>query len=129
VAASLLVPLTVVVGDEELLVSRAVSAITAAARKADPEVDVRDVDPGALQPGDLADLLSPSLFAERRVIVLRAAQDLAKDVAAEVTAYAAEPLARCTSSSSMRAARRARRCWPRSPPPGPSASRRRRSPS
>jgi DNA polymerase-3 subunit delta len=92
VAASLLVPLTVVVGDEELLVSRAVGAVIAAARKADPDVDVRDVDPGALQPGDLADLLSPSLFDERRVLVVRAAQDLAKDVAAEVTSYAAEPL-------------------------------------
>ena len=91
-AVNVLVPLTVVVGDEELLVSRAVSAIVRAARAADPSVDVRDVDPGALQPGDLADLLSPSLFAERRVLVVRAAQDLPKDVAAEVTAYAASPL-------------------------------------
>jgi DNA polymerase-3 subunit delta len=92
VAANVLVPLTVVVGDEELLVSRAVSDVVRAARAADPAVDVRDLDPGALQPGDLADLLSPSLFSERRVLVVRAAQDLAKDVAAEVLGYAAAPL-------------------------------------
>lgn len=91
-AAKVLVPLTVVVGDEELLVSRAVSGIVRAAREADPAVDVRDVDPGTLQLGDLADLLSPSLFAERRVLVVRAAQDLAKDVAAEVAGYAKAPL-------------------------------------
>ena len=45
-----------------------------------------------MQPGDLAEVLSPSLFAERRVLVVRAAQDLAKDAAAEVLAYLADPL-------------------------------------
>lgn len=89
---SLLVPLTVVVGDEDLLVSRAVSAVVRAAREADPDVDVRDVVAGDLQRGDLDDALSPSLFGERRVLVIRAAQDLPKHVAAELTAYVADPL-------------------------------------
>lgn len=88
----LLVPLTLVVGDEELLVGRAVSTVVAAARAADPEADVRDVTAGDLQRGDLDDVLSPSLFGEQRVVVLRAAQDLAKDVTAELTAYVADPL-------------------------------------
>jgi DNA polymerase III subunit delta len=92
VPSDLLTPLTVVVGDEELLVSRAVSAVVRAARDADPDVDVRDLDAPALQPGDLDGLLSPSLFAEARVLVVRGAQDLSKEVAAEVTAYAAAPL-------------------------------------
>ena len=89
---SLLVPLTVVVGDEDLLVSRAVSAVVRAAREADADVDVRDVSATELERGDLDDMLSPSLFGERRVLVVRAAQDLAKDVAAELTAYVADPL-------------------------------------
>jgi len=37
-------------------------------------------------------VLSPSLFGERRVVVLRAAQDLIKDLTPELTAYVADPL-------------------------------------
>lgn len=88
----LLVPLTLVVGDEELLVSRAVSAVVRAARQADPDADVRDLAAGELQKGDLDEALSPSLFGERRVVVLRAAQDLVKDLTPELTGYLADPL-------------------------------------
>lgn len=87
-----LVPLTLVVGDEELLVSRAVSRVVRAARARTPDVDVRDLDAVSLQPGDLGELLSPSLFGDERVVVLRAAQDLGKQVAEQVLAYAADPL-------------------------------------
>jgi DNA polymerase-3 subunit delta len=92
VTATPLVPLTLVVGDEELLVSRAVSGIVRAARAAEPELELHDVAGVDLQRGDLDDLLSPSLFGERRVLVVRAAQDLAKEVAAELVAYATAPL-------------------------------------
>jgi DNA polymerase III subunit delta len=88
----LLVPLTLVVGDEELLVARAVSDVVAAARAVEPAADVRDLAAGDLQRGDLDEVLSPSLFDDRRVVVLRAAQDLAKDVVPELTAYVAAPL-------------------------------------
>jgi DNA polymerase-3 subunit delta len=86
VPANVLVPLTLVVGEEELLVARAVSAVVQAARAADPDVDVRDVAAGELERGDLDKMLSPSLFGERRVLVVRGAQDLGKDVAAELQA-------------------------------------------
>ncbi len=88
--ADVLVPLTLVVGEEELLVSRSVSAVVRAAREADPDVDVRDVTAAEVERGDLDDVLSPSLFGERRVLVVRAAQDLPKDVAAELQACAAD---------------------------------------
>ena len=87
-----LVPVTLVVGEEELLVSRAVSRVVRAARDRTPDIDVRDLEASALQPGNLGELLSPSLFGDERVVVLRAAQDLGKDVAAEVLAYAGDPL-------------------------------------
>ena len=90
--ASPLVPLTVVVGDEDLLVSRAVTAVIRTARDTDPDVDVRDVTGSELERGDLDDILSPSLFGERRVLVVRSAQDCVKDVAAELVAYLADPL-------------------------------------
>ncbi|MDT7538675.1 MAG: polymerase subunit delta, partial [Actinomycetota bacterium] len=92
VPTELLAPLLLVVGDEELLVARAVSTVIGAARAADPNVDVRELDGGEIEPGDLAELLSPSLFAERRVLVIRDVQDLAKDTAAEVVSYLADPL-------------------------------------
>jgi DNA polymerase-3 subunit delta len=96
VPADLLSPLTLVVGDEELLVSRAVSQVVTAARAADPDVDVRDLTGAEVQPGDLAEILSPSLFAERRVLGIRDAQDLGKEAAAELLAYAAEPMPEVT---------------------------------
>jgi len=91
-AASLLSPLTLVVGDEELLVSRAVSAVLRAARTRTPDVEVRDLDGGSVQVGDLDEALSPSLFGDERVVVVRAAQDLSKEATAEVVAYLADPL-------------------------------------
>lgn len=92
VPADVLVPLTLVVGDEELIVSRAVSAVVRAARAADPDADVRDLVGSEIERGDLDDLLSPSLFGERRVLVVRAAQDLGKEVAAELQSYVTTPL-------------------------------------
>ncbi|MGV9850074.1 DNA polymerase III subunit delta, partial [Streptomyces sp. NPDC003442] len=66
-----LAPVTLAVGQEELLLDRAVQQVVAAARAADPDTDVRDLMPDALQPGTLAELTSPSLFAERKVVVVR----------------------------------------------------------
>ena len=91
-APDLLVPLTLVVGDEELLVSRAVGAVLKAARARTPATEVVDLEAGALVAGDLAEALSPSLFGDERVVVLRSAQDLSKDVLADVLAYAADPV-------------------------------------
>lgn len=90
--AALLTALTLVVGDEELLVDRAVAQVVQAARAADPDTDLRTLAAVDLVPGDLAQLLSPSLFSERRVLVLRDAQDLGKEVVAEVLAYLEAPV-------------------------------------
>lgn len=62
----LLAPVTLAVGQEDLLLDRAVREVVAAARAADADTDVRDLNPEQLQPGTLAELTSPSLFAERR---------------------------------------------------------------
>src|SRR3954463_10091703 len=87
----LLAPLTVVIGQEELLLDRAVAQTTGAAKYADPDTDVRDLQPGMLQPGMLSELTSPSLFSERKVIVVRASQDLAADTVKEIKAYLDDP--------------------------------------
>ena len=84
-------PLRLVLGDEELLVSRAVGDVVAAARAADAESDVRDLTAAELTAGDLYDLLSPSLFGGRRVVVVRGAHEAKTDVVDALRGYVADP--------------------------------------
>ena len=73
------------------MVARAVGAVTGAARAADPEADVREVSAAGLPVVQLADLLAPSLFAERRVLVVLDLQDTSRELGAALTAYVAHP--------------------------------------
>ncbi|GAY12092.1 DNA polymerase III delta subunit [Pseudonocardia sp. N23] len=84
-------PVQLVVGEEELLAERAVQDIVTRARAADPDTDVRRLRIGEIAPEDLAEHVSPSLFAEGRVVVLTSAQEASKDMATAVLRYAAEP--------------------------------------
>ena len=70
---------------------RAIGDVAASVRAGDPEAEVIDLGPGGLEPGRIAELTSPSLFGGGKVLVLRAAQDLGKDLTAEVLAYARAP--------------------------------------
>jgi DNA polymerase-3 subunit delta len=85
------IPLRLIVGDEELLVERAVSAALATARAADPSAELRKVAVSGLTKAELAELVSPSLFAEGRVVVLQSVQDTNKELAAAITDYLKEP--------------------------------------
>ena len=84
-------PILLVLGDEELLATRAVTDAVATARAVDPDVDVREYQAGALTVGEIAEMLSPSLFGGRRVLVLRAGQDARKDLVTALLAYAKNP--------------------------------------
>jgi DNA polymerase III subunit delta len=84
-------PLLLVLGDEELLAARAISAAVVAARAADPGADVREYEGGAISAGEVAEMLSPSLFGGRRVLVIRSGQDARKDLIAALVAYAKAP--------------------------------------
>ncbi|HKB29819.1 MAG TPA: DNA polymerase III subunit delta [Streptosporangiaceae bacterium] len=86
-------PVNIVVGDEELLVERAVGDLVTAARAAAGSADEHDLLAASLTPGQLAVLVSPSLFGGGCVVVIRAVQDASKDVAAELVGYAAAPAA------------------------------------
>ncbi|GAA3300902.1 MULTISPECIES: DNA polymerase III subunit delta [Dactylosporangium] len=83
--------LRLVIGDEELLVSRAVAETIAAARAEEPDTEVRQRAGGELVAGELAEMLSPSLFGGRRVIVVLDGQDVKKDVSAALLGYAKQP--------------------------------------
>ena len=83
--------LCLVIGDEELLVERAVADVSAVARAGDPEADVRQLAAAALASGELDEVLSPSLFGGRRVLVVRDGQDAKKELSAALLRYAQEP--------------------------------------
>lgn len=77
-------PLHLVLGEEELLAERAVADVAARVRAADPGAEVRRVRASEITPVDLAEALSPSLFAEGRVFVLMGAHEATKDLATAV---------------------------------------------
>ncbi len=91
VPSSTLPAVRLVLGDEELLVARAVSETIAEVRAAEPDAEVREFTASEVVPGELAEMLSPSLFGGRRILVVRDGQDAKKDVAAALQGYAAEP--------------------------------------
>jgi len=78
--------LQLVLGEEELLVERAVEAIVAEARANDPATELRRLRAAETTPADLVESLSPSLFAEGRVVVLLGAHEAGKDLTAAVLA-------------------------------------------
>ncbi|OHU92303.1 DNA polymerase III subunit delta [Mycobacterium talmoniae] len=85
-------PLHLVLGDEELLVERAVASVLRAVRA---QAGADDIPVDRLRAGDvdtheLAELLSPSLFADERVVVLDAAGEAGKDAAALIASTAAD---------------------------------------
>ncbi len=84
--------LHLVLGDEELLVERAVADVLRSARKraGTDDVPVNRMRAGDVSTYELAELLSPSLFADERIVVLEAAGEAGKDAAAMIAAAAAD---------------------------------------
>ncbi|MCX5067066.1 DNA polymerase III subunit delta [Micromonospora lupini] len=86
-----LAPILLVLGDEELLATRAVTEAVERVRSVEAEADVREYQAGALTVGEIAEMLSPSLFGGRRLLILRSGQDARKDLVAALLAYAKNP--------------------------------------
>ena len=87
--------LHLVLGDEDLLVERAVAGVLAEARKRAGTSGSADIPVSRMRAGDvgtyeLAELLSPSLFADERVVVLEAAAEAGKDAATLIASAAAD---------------------------------------
>ncbi|PYE15522.1 DNA polymerase III delta subunit [Williamsia limnetica] len=83
-----------VLGDDEFLAERATGGIVAAVRAtvSNPEdIPVTRLRAGDATAPELAELLSPSLFAEDRIIVLEAAAEAGKEPAKLVAEVAVEP--------------------------------------
>lgn len=84
--------LHLVLGDEELLVERAVAAVLAAVRRqvGSPDIPVDRLRASEVGASELAELLSPSLFADERVVVLEAADEAGKDAGVLIASTAAD---------------------------------------
>jgi DNA polymerase III subunit delta len=89
---------TVIVGDEELLVERAVRAAVALATAtasdagADADSNVHEVAAAGLAATELSNLTAPSLFGGGCVIVVLGAQDAGKDLSAGLVGLAMAPV-------------------------------------
>lgn len=84
--------LHLVLGDEELLIERAVAEVMRSARQ---RAGIEDVPVSRLRAGEvstyeLAELLSPSLFADERLVVLDAAAEAGKDAVDLIASAAAD---------------------------------------
>jgi DNA polymerase-3 subunit delta len=83
--------LRVVMGEEELLRSRAVAAVRTAvlARHEDPEI--HELAAAGLPIGELADVLAPSLFGGHRMVVVSGVQEAAAALSESLVSYAKDP--------------------------------------
>lgn len=84
--------LHLVLGEEDLFVERAIAGVLRSARQQAGTVDI-PIDrlrAGEVGTSELAELLSPSLFADERVVVLDAAAEAGKDAVALIAATAAD---------------------------------------
>lgn len=77
--------LTLIVGDEPLLVDRAVAGVRA---EFGDGLDIHDVNAADLAPGELSALTAPSLFAGDCVVIIRSSQEASAAVTAEITQLA-----------------------------------------
>ncbi|WP_167108900.1 DNA polymerase III subunit delta [Mycobacterium sp. DL592] len=81
-----------ILGDEELLVDRAIGTVVRAARAAagTDDVPVNRLRAGEVSTNELAELLSPSLFADERVVVLESAAEAGKEAVDLIASAAAD---------------------------------------
>ncbi len=84
-------PVVLVVGGEPLLAERAVDAVLAAARAADPDLQVERLEAAGYEPGRLSLLASPSLFGGGMVVVVNGVEAANDAFVADAKAYLAAP--------------------------------------
>jgi len=78
-----------ILGPESALAERALTKLQAELK--DEKCEVTTLFAGDTIVGDIADALAPSLFSERRALIIRDLQDLPEDNRAEITRYIESP--------------------------------------
>jgi DNA polymerase III subunit delta len=80
-------------GPEALLADRAVEGLRGQIRAAAPEVELNEIEAARLDAAKLVEVTSPSLFADRRAVVITDLASLPADLYPDVIALAATPVA------------------------------------
>jgi DNA polymerase-3 subunit delta len=83
--------LRVVIGEEELLRSRALAAVRSAVLGHDPDAELHELAAAGLPVGELADVLAPSLFGGHRLVVVTGVQEAAGALAESLIGFAKDP--------------------------------------
>lgn len=83
-----------ILGSEAALADRALSKILAQLKK--EKAEVTTISAGDAIVGDISDALAPSLFSERRALIIKDLQDLPEESRDEITRYLPEPDATTT---------------------------------
>ncbi|MEX5721128.1 DNA polymerase III subunit delta [Geodermatophilus maliterrae] len=83
--------LRAVVGEEELLRSRAVAAVRTAVLQRHPDAELHELAALGLPVGHLADVLAPSLFGGHRLVVVTGVQEAAGALVDALTSYVKDP--------------------------------------
>ena len=76
-------------GSEGALADRALAKLVAQSKEENSEITT--IAASDALPGDIADALAPSLFSERRTLIIKDLQDLPEDSKDEVTRYLDSP--------------------------------------
>lgn len=76
-------------GSEAALADRALTKINAQLKE--EQAEITTLFAGDLSSGEISDALSPSLFSERRALIIRDLQDLEEDSKVEITRYIESP--------------------------------------
>ena len=82
-------PFYLILGSEAALADRALAKLTAQLK--DESAEITTIFAGDALLGDISDALAPSLFSERRALIIKDLQDLPEDSKEEVIRYLTEP--------------------------------------
>ena len=81
--------LYLILGSESALADRALTKLSAQLKEEKAEITTLFAADTIV--GDIADALAPSLFSERRALIIRDLQDLPEDNRDEITRYIGQP--------------------------------------
>jgi len=87
-------PFYLILGSEAALADRALNKVLAQLKE--EKAEITTIFAGDALLGDIADALAPSLFSERRALIIRDLQDLPDEAKDELTRYMGEPDANTT---------------------------------
>lgn len=90
-----LAPIVLIKGPETVLADRARQRLISQVREIDPETEITQVDAAAYAPAQLGVLSSPSLFGERRLILIDGAEHMNDAFLTDMLAYLEAPEDEC----------------------------------